>query len=174
MKQLKKKKPQNELADVETSTRRRGKRVAPIIALAFLALVIGVGAFLYYQHRQTQTKTYSGKGPDSGSYQVVSETKNGDTTRISVVISDLTDDELIQLNDKIYEEKKSAGKNVYIDYFTDKDVAEIYFKQISEPGTTNEQKKELVKHYRAVMISSPIMGKKLQLVQAQNNVLKSY
>lgn len=174
MKRLRKNKPQNELADGETSTRRRGKRVVPIIALAFLALVIGVGAFLYYQHQQTKTKTYSGKGPDSGSYQVVSETKNGDTTRISVVISDLSDDELIQLNDKIYEEKKSAGKNVYIDYFTDKEVAEVYFKQISEPGTTNEQKKELVKHYRAVMISSPIMGKKLQLVQAQNNVLKSY
>lgn len=143
----------------------------PVFVLVVVVLISIVGFKVLRPDQQT---TYSGIGPKTGNYELLGGSTENNTTRYTVLIGKISDEELISINDKLYKEKKSSNKSFFIDYFTDKKVAEKYFKTINENKTSNEHKQELIKQYRAVMISSPFMGDRLQLVGSQNKVLKEY
>lgn len=151
------------------------------LRLLILSVVLALlaGFVLYRISNSSDTKKvevvrYGGAGPAEGSYEVIATTKNGQSSRVSVVIGNLSNEELIALNDRLYEENKGLSRSVYIDYFDDKDAAKDYFAKINDPSSSGDQKKELVEHYKAVMVSTDQLQKKLFTIGRETQLLKSY
>jgi hypothetical protein len=107
-------------------------------------------------------------------YEVLAETKVGQSTRITVYTPEISDSRIIALNDILYVKYKAKSPALFIDYFDDKEVAKIYFATISNPKVSQKDKKKLVSHYKAVMSASQINGNKLFKVANGNIVLKTY
>ncbi len=153
-------------------------RISAVVALLLLLLL---GLYLLDRTGQSEESPrpqpvvrYGSGGPAKGTYEVVkTDTKNA-VLRVTVVTKKSTDPELVAINDKLLAEYQSKAKTLYIDYFDDAAVAQVYFTQISDPKISTEQKKELASHYLALMVVNSYQGKKLFAVDSSGRVLKTY
>lgn len=161
---------------------QRTSAPARLIAVAGLLIIFVAGAWFLDKKKEkpstlvktTPIVTYGSSGPASGAYEVVATQNNGGTLRVSVVTNKKTDADLIQINDLLLSEYENRAKSLFIDYFDDKEVAKIYFSKMNDSRIAMEQKKELVRHYIAVMVKSPLQDKKLIRIQPNGSSIKAY
>lgn len=163
----------------KTLTRARVRLYAVIVLV--LGIVIGVVSVVIWRSKSDKPINpsvirYESRGPSKGDYDVLGTTNKKDSLRVTVVIKKLSDEQLISLNDKLLGEysSKSKSKSLYIDYFDDPEVAKVYFAKMTDPATTVEQKKELARHYKALMVDNSTQGKKLFAIDASGRVIKTY
>lgn len=107
-------------------------------------------------------------------YKVLTEKKEGESLRVTVITPETSDARIIAINDKVYNEFKDKYKSLYIDYFDNEEISKVYFAKITDKKTSNKDKKNLLSHYIALMIANEISGKKLNKVTANNSLLKTY
>ena len=107
-------------------------------------------------------------------YSVHGQKKTGESLRVTVITPETEDARLVAINDKVFPDYKDKASNVFIDYFDDAEIAKIYFDKVANPKTNDKDKKNLVSHYIALMMSSKISGNKMYKISTDNIVLKTY
>lgn len=150
------------------------------VAAGLITCILLIGGLVVLRNGQSDEQpksgvtTYQSRGPSKGDYEVLAETPSKESLRVAVIIKKLSDDKLISINDKLLSEYQPKAKNLFIDYFDDSEVAKVYFAKINDPQTSPAQKRELARHYKALMVSSGAQGKKLYAVDSSGRVIKSY
>lgn len=176
----------DEVTDQTDGHKKRHQKLASnallrlyVLLIIGICIVVGVVAVVVWRNKSDKPITpslvrYESRGPNKGDYEVLGTTKKTDSWRVTVVIKKLSDQQLISVNDKLLGEYSSKAQNLYIDYFDDPEVAKVYFARMTDSKTTTEQKKELARHYKALMVVTSAQGKKLFAVDASGRVIKAY
>ena len=107
-------------------------------------------------------------------YKVLQQKKSGESLRVTIITPETNDARIIAINDKVFSEFKGKARSLFIDYFGDEAISKIYFAKITDPKTSDKDKKNLITHYIALMTSSEFSGNKLFKISTNNSLLKTY
>lgn len=170
-------------SDIPKKLSKKHKIILTLGAVLSISLVIG-GAYQMMDREKSDTSDNQPTIPaatkikiDDKSplqYKVLDEKKSGESLRVTVITPETADVRLIAINDKLFPQYKDKAKSLFIDYFDDEAIAKIYFSKISDPKLKENDKKNLVSHYIALMTASQFSGNKLFKISPGNSILKTY
>lgn len=182
-------KPKNEPLATDSATKSdkpvaRKKFISSYIILAIILVFSLTIGYLVYTSLKKDTPVQQTIEKRSQDYQVDDSKplnfkvkkidKKTNSWRVTVVTPETKDKRLIAINDSLYEKYKGKSDNLYIDYFDSDKFADIYFKKISEPNLSEENKKNLYSHYSAVFVSIKGSDAKLYSSASPGKILKEY
>lgn len=109
-------------------------------------------------------------------YKVISINKKGTLINITVFTPKKNGPNIIKINDKLLRQYHAGNTHIFINYFDDTAIANVYFKKISDQSVSEGAKDKLVAHYIARMVYNASTNYKALAMNKNNNwiTLKKY